>query len=96
MNHVVDMRYCPEDDGMLRSYTGPVDDNGLPHGDGTRTRLTGEGKGGVFRGHFVHGNITGYGEYTGKNNSFKGYYVNNKAHGRGSQTFPDGSTYEGE
>ena len=75
------------------SYTGPIDDDGKPHGNGEASFTDGR----LYKGPFVHGEMTGEGAYFKYSNGdvFEGTFENN-AFAKGRYTLSeDGSYFEG-
>ena len=75
------------------SYTGPIDDDGKPHGIGEASFTDGR----FYKGPFVHGEMTGEGVYFKYSNGdvFEGSFENN-AFAKGRYTLSeDGSYFEG-
>lgn len=73
------------------SYTGPVDDENLPHGKGKATLANGD----IYEGEFVNGVFQGEGTFTYKaGDVFKGTLTNNKF-SKGTYTTADGTHFEG-
>ena len=75
------------------SYSGPIDDDGKPHGTGEASFTDGR----FYKGPFVHGDMTGDGAYFKYSNGdvFEGTFENN-AFAKGRYTLSeDGSYFEG-
>lgn len=54
-------------DGAAARYSGTVDDNRQPDGEGEFTIISGDSKGDKYHGGFAHGKLDGHGVYTFKN-----------------------------
>lgn len=87
-------------------YTGPVDEDNLPHGFGTATITDGDLAGAVYKGEFNHGKFEGETVYTLKsgdtfsgtfrNNEYaKGRYTDHQTGGYFEGTFSNGSPDKG-
>lgn len=75
------------------SYTGKVDTDGLPNGQGKAVWESGIGK--EYDGHWLHGAMDGDCSYvSAKGYRFKGKFKSNHYH-EGRLTNPDGTYYEG-
>lgn len=87
--HVSNQRYDSA------TYTGYIDDERKPHGEG---KMAYDG-GNVYQGNWEHGVIVGYGEMTYANgDTYKGYWEDNRRHGDNEDniyTWKDGRKYVG-
>lgn len=83
--------------GKGLEYTGEVDSQGKPHGKGKLKGTTALGRFVTGKGHFVHGQASGYCELTdGEGGKYTGEMKNSEKHGFGVRIYPNGRKYEGE
>lgn len=76
------------------TYTGTVDENGLPHGKGVATWEKGDGI--KYDGEWVHGNMEGKTIYTQRSgDTFEGTFKDNHYHEGRYTIKEDGSYFEG-
>jgi len=75
-----------------RTYSGPTDDNGLPHGGGVKLYASGA----TYTGSFEHGKRQGVGTLIFPDASrYTGDFNNGKFEGTGVYRWPDGRKFEG-
>ncbi len=92
-NHVTDSIITLASDGSKAKYTGPVDEQGRPEGDGVAKWIEDRR---YYKGHFTQGKMDGQCEkYTDPDgNIFKGT-MKNDAYQEGKMTMTTGAVFEG-
>lgn len=90
LQEATDMSYT-NSKGVKFTYTGEVDSNNVPNGEGTGVYAEG-----TYKGHYVDGLRSGKAVYDTSDglNHFEGTYADDK-YQEGRLTFDDGSYYEG-
>ena len=79
------------------TYTGEVNNSGIPNGYGKFDSKNDEGTGWTYEGDWENGHWNGKGTTTWSDgNSYSGDYENDYENGHGTYQFEDGKKYEGE
>lgn len=78
-------------------YSGEIDDNGLPNGQGKFASKNTTGESWTYEGDWVAGHWDGFGVSTwASGTTYIGEYKSDVQMGHGEMLFPDGSRFEGE
>ena len=84
---------CSDRYGDPGLYTGPLDEDGLPHGRGTLEYESGR----VYTGHWVAGQWHGHGHLLNPNgDEYEGDFVLDWRHGDGVYRWANGDVYDGQ
>lgn len=77
-------------------YSGEVNADGIPHGQGKFTSSNTTGESWTYQGNWVNGHFDGFGTTTWSDGSIhSGEYQNDAQSGHGIHIFPNGQRYEG-